>query len=170
MNKKQFLLKFTLASLALTTITSTLPLDIPKENSAEAAARKLTYKAYGKPTVKYVSVAEQKREAKVGAVVNTLMSLPIGGAPGLAGKAGTGFISLVGLSEIFGYIDNPPKYVPLKIVSQNYRPTQKMTKGDQMSGTAAGYYLITVYNAKTGKKIGTSDKWYVTRAGLQKGK
>jgi|GEM_PF-2538905 len=170
MSKKQFLLKLTLASVAFTTITSTLPLETLKENSAEAATRKLTYKAYGSPTVKYVSVAQQKSQAKAAAVVNTLISLPIGGAPGLAGKVGTGFISLVGLSEIFGYIDSPPKYVPLKIVSQNYRPTQKMTTADKMNGTAAGYYLITVYNSKTGKKIGTSDKWYVTRAGLQKGK
>lgn len=101
---------------------------------------------------KNVSVKQQKKQDKDEAIGNAILSLGIGGIPGYVGKAGSALLTALGLKGSIDQIDK--NYAPLTVKKYHYVPKKKASgpSGD-MSGYNMGYYVIKVYNQKTGKKV-----------------
>lgn len=111
---------------------------------------------------KNVSVKQQKAKAKNKAISDGILSLGVGGLPGIAGKSGAALLTVLGIQ---GNIDQiGKKYVPITVKKYHYVPTKKTKNtGKIMSGYNEGYYVFKVFNQKTKKQIGKSKKIYIQR-------
>lgn len=130
------------------------------QNEAQAAS-KTKYKLESVKS-KNVSVKQQKTKAKNKAISDGIISLGVGGLPGIAGKGGSALLTVLGIK---GNIDQiGKKYVPITVKKYHYVPTKKTkNKGKIMSGYNEGYYVFKVFNQKTKKQIGKSKKVYIQR-------
>ncbi|PTJ14257.1 hypothetical protein BU069_12800 [Staphylococcus succinus] len=125
-----------------------------------AHAAKIKYKLASVKT-RTVSIQEQKDNAKGQFIGKTLAELAVGGA-GIQGAKTA--MSVLGFANGWHAIQSPKKYSTLTAKKYHYVPKKKTKNtGKIMSGYNEGYYVIKLYNKKTGKKV-SSKKIYIQRA------
>lgn len=154
------------SAILLSSITTALPenpinqLNHSSQNEAQAAS-KTKYKLASVKS-KNVSVKQQKSKDKSTAIANGILSLGVGGIPGLAGKTGSALLTAAGVKSSINQIGK--KYVPITVKKYHYVPTKKTkNKGKIMSGYNEGYYVYKIFNQKTNKQIGKGKKIYIQR-------
>lgn len=133
-------------------------MDLPSINKEANAKTKIKYKLADVQT-RTISVQEQKDDAKGKFIGKTLAELAVGGA-GIKGAKTA--MAILGFSDGWNSIQNPKSYSPITAKKYHYIPTKKIPGGD-MSGFNQGYYIIKLYNKKTGKFI-SSKKIGIQRA------
>ena len=138
-------------AVLLSPISAALPNNIHTPQINKEASAKSKYKLESVKS-KNVSVKQQKKQDKDEAIGNAILSLGIGGIPGYVGKAGSALLTALGLKGSIDQIDK--NYAPLTVKKYHYVPKKKASgpSGD-MSGYNMGYYVIKVYNQRTGKKV-----------------
>jgi hypothetical protein len=139
-------------TVLLAPVVSVLPNDshTPIINNEASAKSKTKYKLASVKT-RTISVKEQKDNAHGKFIGQTIAELAIGGAEIKGAKT---LMSAIGFASGWKQIQSPKHYVPLTAKKYHYVPTKKSSNiGAQMSGYNLGYYVIKIYNKKTGKHI-----------------
>jgi len=147
-------------ALLLSPVASSLSFqaDVPIINKKASAKTNIKYKLADVQT-RTISVQEQKDNAKGQYIGKTLAELAIGGV-GIKGAKTA--MAILGFSDGWNTIQNPKQYSPITAKKYHYVPTKKLPGGD-MSGFNHGYYIIKLYDQKTGKYI-SSKKIGIQRA------
>lgn len=145
-------------AILLSPVASSLPTQLHVPTLNKEASAKTKYKLADVKT-RTISVQEQKDNAKGQFIGKTLAELAVGGA-GIKGAKTA--MSVLGFGSGWGAIQNPKSYSPITAKKYHYVPTKKVPGGD-MSGANQGYYIIKLFNKKTGKQI-SSKKVAIQRA------
>ena len=148
------------SAILFTPIASDLANIKSNHSNSVAHAAKTKYKLAGVKT-RTISVQEQKDNAKGQFIGQTLAELAVGGA-GITGAKTA--MTILGFGNGWHSIQSPKKYSTLTAKQYHYVPKKKTKNtGKIMSGYNEGYYVIKLYNKKTGKKV-SSKKIYIQRA------
>ncbi|MEX3473333.1 hypothetical protein [Staphylococcus warneri] len=139
-------------TVLLAPIVSVLPNDSHTPNiSNEASAKTKSKYKLASVKSKNVSVKEQKQKDKDKAIADGILALGVGGVPGAVGKTGSALLTFLGINSSISQIDK--HYDPITVKKYHYVPKKKTGKSGDMNGYNMGYYVIKVYNQKTGKHI-----------------